>query len=207
MEQLFIGISAYGFARIATKLDGRSILIVLVGVTGASAVRPHVGGLLAISMLLPFTFSSMKGGWMTISAKILLIPVLAGCTYLMARQAQSFVDPHSREDFGNAMEVLEREHTVTLGGGSDFNRRASLSTRIIESPFLLFRPFPWEVHNFMSAVSSVEGMGLAFLVFRKRREVWSGVRAWRQAYIGFILAFTLLFSIIFSASLDRKSVV
>ncbi len=91
MEQLFIGISAYGFARIATKLDGRAILICVIGVAGAAAFRPHIGAMLAISMLLPFTFSSMKGGWMTMSARILLIPVLAGSTYLMVKQAQSFV--------------------------------------------------------------------------------------------------------------------
>jgi len=206
MEQLFIGMTAFGFAKIATKLDGRSMLICAIGVTGAAAFRPHVGGMLAISMLLPFTFSSMKGGWMTMSARILLVPVLAVSTLFMARQAQSFVNEGSN-GFGSTGNVLEREHMVTAEGGSTFNQGTSLSMRILESPFLLFRPFPWEVHNLMAAVSSVEGMGLAFLVFRKRREFWPVVRAWRQTYISFILAYALLFAVIFSAAISNFGII
>lgn len=206
MEQLFIGIAAYGFAKVATKLDGRSIFILAIGVAGAAAFRPHIGAMLAISMLLPFVFSTMKGGWMTMSARILLLPVLAGSTYFMARQAQSFVS-EGPNDLASTTGVLEREHTITAEGGSTFNQGTSLPTRIIESPFLLFRPFPWEVHNLMAAVSSVEGMGLAFLVFRKRREFWPVVRAWRQPYIGFILGYTFVFAIIFSAAISNFGII
>ena len=162
--------------------------------------------MLAISMLLPFTFSTMKGGWMTMSAKILLIPVLAGSTYFMAKQAQSFVN-EGANDFGALRVCLSGSMIVTQRAALHSTKVASLSRRMIESPFLLFRPFPWEVHNLMSAVASVEGMGLAFLVFRKRREFWSVVRAWRQTYIGFILAFAFVFAVIFSAAISNFGII
>ncbi len=206
MEQLFIGISAYGFARVARKLDIRSILISVIGVAGAGAFRPHIGGMLAISMLLPFTFSTIKGGWMTVCAKIVLIPILVGATFFMAKEAQSFVNGGGN-DFGSTRQVLEREHRITSEGGSLYNQGSSLPRRILESPFILFRPFPWEVHNFMSALSSVEGLGLAFLLYRKRRECWQVVRAWRQTYVSFVLTFTLVFTIIFSAGIANFGII
>ena len=43
LMQLFIGISAYGFARIVRRLDFSAILIAAVGIAGTSVARPHVG--------------------------------------------------------------------------------------------------------------------------------------------------------------------
>ena len=199
LEQLFIGISAYGFARVVRRLDLSSILITAVGVAGTTMVRPHVGAMIAISMLLPFALGKTKGGWMIVSAKILLLPVLVGCTYLLVKQAESFVGAENA-DLKTGMQVLEERNLDTQLGGSTFNQRESLTKRIMQGPFLIFRPFPWEVHSLLSAVSAVEGLALSFWVWGKRRELWAGIRKWRDPYIAFILAFALQFSIIFAAA-------
>jgi hypothetical protein len=202
MEQLFIGISAYGFARSARRLDVGAIIISVIGVTGAAAFRPHVGAMLAISMLLSFTLAKGKGGWMTVLGRILLVPVLVGCTYFMLKQAQSFVGAESA-DLKSGAQVLEKRNIGTQVGGSPFDQGESLTRRIAQGPFLLFRPFPWEVHSFLSAVAAVEGLALWFVAWRKRRELWALRRKWRDPYIGFILAFALQFSIIFAAAISN----
>jgi len=106
LAQLFIGMSAYGFARTVRKLDARAVLIAVIGVGGMTAVRPHVGAMLAISMLLPFTFGKTRGGWMTVSSKILLVPVLVGCTFFLVKQAQTFVGAETA-DFKGGVKALE----------------------------------------------------------------------------------------------------
>jgi hypothetical protein len=176
MEQLFIGMSAYGFARATRRLDVRAIVICAIGATGAAAFRPHIGAVVAISMLVPFALGKTKGGWMHLSAKILLLPVLAGCTYLLVRQAQSFVGMETR----TGVDVLEGTRRGNQYGGSAFSEGESLSVRMLEGPFLPFRPFPWEVHSLMSAAATLEGLGLFFWAWRMRHELLALTRKWRE---------------------------
>jgi hypothetical protein len=199
LEQLFIGISAYGFAKVVRRLDFSAILITAVGIAGATMARPHIGAMIATSMLLPFVLTKTKSGWMSVMTKTLLLPVLIGCTYFLVTQAQSFVGAES-VDLKSGMHVLEERNINSQSGGSTFNQRESLTKRIIQGPFLPFRPFPWEVHNFMSAAAALEGAGLFFLLWRKRRQCWAVIRKWRDPYVGFILAFALQFSVIFAAA-------
>lgn len=197
-EQLFIGLSAYGFARLVTKLSGSAIVICVIGLAGAAAVRPHVGALLAVSMLAPFTFGRTKYGWMSTSVKILLIPLLAAGTYVMISQARSFVGVEG-SDFQSNVNRLKLEGEYTNLGGSTFNQGESLSRRMLQGPFLAFRPFPWEVHNAMAAVAAVEGLFLIFFGWRRRRNILALLRNWREPYVLFILMFIIEFSLIFSA--------
>ena len=198
LEQLFIGLSAYGFARLVTKLSGSAILVCGIGITGAALVRPHIGALLAVSMLGPFTFGRAKSGWMTTSVKILLIPLLAGGTLIMISQARSFVGVEG-SDFQSNVNRLKLEGEYTNLGGSTFNQGESLPRRMLQGPFLPFRPFPWEVHNAMAAVAALEGLLLIFFAWRRRRSVKALVRRWREPYVLFILMFIVEFSLIFSA--------
>jgi len=203
LEQLFIGIGAFGFARIVRKLDVAGIVVCVIGVAGAAAVRPHIGAMLALSMLVPFALGKTKGGWMALSVKLLLIPILAASTFMIVQQAETFVGVESSDVKGN-VEALKQRHGYTSIGGSAFNEgESSLPKRIILGPFLPFRPFPWEVHNVMSAFSALEGLALLVWVWRRRREFWQVVRNWREPYIGFILAFALQFSLVFAAAISN----
>lgn len=198
LEQLFIGISAYGFARIVKQLNARAIVICLIGLVGAGMVRPHVGAMLAISMLVPFTVGRAHTSWLVTSAKILLAPVLAAGTYVMVSQAQQFVGVEG-SDFKSNVARLKIQNQNTATGGSSFGEGESLSRRLVQSPFLPFRPFPWEVHNAVSAVAALEGLALLGFVWWKRHSVRAFVKHWREAYVLFVLIFFILFSVIFSA--------
>ena len=117
----------------------------------------------------------------------------------MISEAQSFVGVEG-SDFQSSVSRLKVQSRNSDPGGSTFNQGESLSRRIIQGPFLVFRPFPWEAHNAMAAVAALEGAALFFLAWRKRRDVWALMRHWREAYVLFILIFTLEFSVIFSAA-------
>lgn len=199
LEQLFIGLSAYGFAKTVKQISPSSIAICVVGLAGAAMVRPHIGAMLATSMLVPFTVGKAKVGWFTTAIKILLVPILAAGTYFMISQAQSFVGVEG-SDFQSNVSRLKAQSRNSDLGGSTFNQGESLSRRAVQGPFLVFRPFPWEVHNGVSAVAALEGTALLFFAWRKRREVLALLRHWREAYVLFILMFTLEFSVIFSAA-------
>jgi hypothetical protein len=199
LEQLFIGVAAYGFAKLIRQLSARSIFICIIGLAGSAMVRPHVGAMLATSMLFPFAVGKTRGGWMTTSAKLLLVPVLAAGTYFMISQAQTFVGVEG-SDYQSTVDRLKAQTKYSDTGGSTFNQGESMAHRVMQGPFLIFRPFPWEVHNAMSAIAALEGVGLLLFAWYKRKEVWALIRQWRQAYVLFVLLFTLEFSLVFSAS-------
>ena len=152
LAQLFIGISAYGFAKVVTQLKSSAILIAIIGLAGTAIVRPHVGALLAVSMLVPFAMGRMKGGWMSVSAKILLVPLLAAGTLYMVKQAEEFVGMRSA-DFATVRETFDRESRNNRYGGSSVTAGESLSTRLAGAPLLIFRPFPWEANSAMASRS------------------------------------------------------
>jgi hypothetical protein len=199
LEQLFIGLSAYGFARIIQQVNARSLVICVLGLGGAAVVRPHVGAMLAIGILVPFTAGRARGGWLTMSVKVLLVPILAAGTLYMVSQAQSFVGAEGG-DFQSNVNRLKLQSRASDLGGSSFNSGESLPRRITQGPFLVFRPFPWEVHNAMSAAAALEGVGLFIFAWSKRRDFWVLVHQWRDPYVLFILVYSLEFSVIFAAA-------
>jgi hypothetical protein len=206
LEQFFIGLAAYGFAMAIRKLGVKPVVICALGVAGATAVRPHIGAMLAISMLVPFALGKTRGGWRVLSIKMLLVPILAGSTYLVIKQAQDFVGVESG-DFKGAVENAKQRHFDTAIGGSVYSEGESLPRRILQTPFLAFRPFPWEVHNAMSAFSALEGLALLVWAWRRRREFRSVVRNWREPFVGFVLAYVLLFSLAFAVAISNFGIV
>jgi hypothetical protein len=199
LAQLFIGISAYGFARVTKKVDARAILVCIIGVAGCAAVRPHIGAMLAVSILVPFGLGKAAGGWMTIATKILLLPLLAAGTWFLLSRAEDFVGMQSTDLQSGIRRIDSSQQNATLGSSS-VNQRESLTARIVQGPFLIFRPFPWEVHSPAAGITSLEALGLLFLCWCKRREFWGLLRRWREAYVGFLLLYSLEFCVVFAAA-------
>ncbi len=50
LAQLFIGLAAFGFAKVCRRLETRSILICAAGTAGVLAVRPHIAAMLGSSL-------------------------------------------------------------------------------------------------------------------------------------------------------------
>jgi hypothetical protein len=200
--QCFIALACLGFAK-ATQHQGFSgMLVSAAGLAGILLIRPHVAAILAIAMTFPYVVARPGSGSTHKALKIILVPVLLGATYFLVTQAQSFL--FSNTPGGNkTVSVFQEANTVTKNsqmGGSAFNRGTSLTVRVAESPFLAFRPFPWEIHNWLAGVSATESFILILFCIARRREVWFTVQRWRDPYVGFLLMYVIVFCIMFGAT-------
>lgn len=206
--QFFIALTCLGFAELTQRSSSRGILYCALGLTGTMLVRAHVAAMLAIAMTFPFAVGKPKAGGTGKAAKIILIPVLCVGTYFFISQAQSFLlangdDANRSGNATSAAMIADAETKNSQIGGSAFNQGASLPVRIVESPFLLFRPFPWEMRTPMALAAAVESVGLMALCWRRRREIWLMLRHWRDPYTGFILMYTVVFMIAFGGAISN----
>ncbi len=199
LAQLFIGLAAFGFAKVCRRLDTRSILTCAAGTAGVLAVRPHIAAMLGVAFTLPFALGKSRGGWKNLAAKVVLVPVLVGASLLLISQASEFVGLEAA-DSQSSIETVDRLTKNTQIGGSAFNENQSLPMRIGESPFLMFRPFPWEVSGGTSAVAAVEALGLLWFAWKRRRRLVAAFRNWREPFVAFILIYSLIFSVAFAAA-------
>ncbi len=200
--QFFIALTCLGFAKLTQRPTPKGALLCAIGLTGALLVRAHVASMLAIAITFPYAVGKPRVGGVSKAARIVLIPVLAGGTYLLISQAGSFIDLQS----GNSTSVFQEADTITRTsqiGGSAFNEGTPLPVRIAESPFLLFRPFPWEMHNVMALAPAIESVGWLFLCWFRRREIWSTLRHWRDPYVGFLLMYSVVFLITFGGAISN----
>ncbi|MGC1298136.1 MAG: hypothetical protein WA869_24165 [Alloacidobacterium sp.] len=202
--QYSIALTCFGFARLTLRPGPTSVLLCAAGLAGALLIRAHVAAMLAIAMTFPYAVGRSRAGGASKGARILLIPVLLGGTYFLISQAQSFLYADTNSD--NSSSVFQEANTVTKNsqiGGSSFNEGTSLPVRIAESPFLMFRPFPWEIHNVMAIASAAESVGFMILCWGRRREIWLTLRHWRDPYVGFLLMYSGLFLITFGGAISN----
>ena len=199
LAQLFIGLTAFGYAKVCQKLEPRAILTCAIGIAGMVAVRPHIGAMLAVAVTLPFSVGKSRGGWANLAAKIVLVPLLVGVSLLVVSQAGEFVGLETA-DSQTGIDTINRLTKSTQIGGSAFNSGQSLSLRVAESPFLMFRPFPWEVSGGMAAVASLEALGLMWFAWKRRSGLMAALRNWRDPFVGFVLTYSLIFSVAFAAA-------
>jgi hypothetical protein len=197
--QLFIGITAYGFAKICQRLETRSVLTCALGIAGMLALRPHIAAMLAVAVTLPLAIGKTFGGWKKLAARMVLVPMLAGISFWVIGEAAQFVGVEA-DDSQSQIETVNRLTASTQTGGSAFNSGQSLLVRVAEAPFLMFRPFPWEATGGMAAVAAIEALGLLWFTLKRRRGLLIALRRWREPFIGFTLVYSILFSIAFAAA-------
>jgi hypothetical protein len=200
--QFFIAMTCFGFARLIERTDLSGILTCAIGLVGVLLIRVHIAIMLAIAASFPFAIGRSRAGGPNLILKILLIPLLAGGTYLLIRNAWSMLDLPDN----TSASILDQENSAAFNsqiGGSAFNGGATLPVRIAESPFLLFRPFPWEVHNLIGFASAAESLGWICLCWYRRREIWWTIRHWRDPYIGFLLVYAAVFMVMFAGAINN----
>jgi len=202
--QYFIAVTCFGFAKLTQRPGLKSALACAIGLAGALLIRAHVAAMLAIAMTFPYVVGKTRPGGTNKAARIILIPVLLGGTYFLITQAQSFLYSNLNND--NSMGAFQEAEAITKSsqiGGSAFNEGTSLPMRIAESPFLMFRPFPWEMHNVMALEPAVESVGWVLLCWFRRREIRSTLRHWRDPYTGFLLMYSVFFLIMFGGAISN----
>lgn len=194
-----IGLITYGVAR---RFDAKGWMTILVGFVLASVVRPHVGAFLSISLFVSYLMADLGQNRKIVGLKFLLFPLFLAVCCGVVIYARSSLEVSSLED---AQSMSDYSYKYNQVGGSAFgDSDNSMTSRLAQSPFLMFRPFPWETNNGPAAIASCEGSLLLFLVVSRRSPLLKLVVKGRSIpLVAFTVSFFLIFSLVFSISLSN----
>src|SRR5262249_13649975 len=160
------GLIVYGIARLTYAPSVLVGVCMGFGFVVAAFVRPHVAALLAVSITATYFFTRNANGTIGVVVKIISLPLLVYGSYYAFHQATHFLNA---ESVSQGMHTIQKVSHNSAYGGSATAANESFTSRLLQAPFLMFRPFPWEVHNFQAAVASIEGALLFFLLWSWRR--------------------------------------
>jgi hypothetical protein len=199
-----ICLAVYGFARLVRAPGIWAYLSMAVGLAGAYFVRPHIAAMLVMAFTAAYIFGRNVAGFFSVAVKIVSIPMLGyGCVWLFMH-AQRFLNA---ETFSKALisaDIVSRNTNVghsAIGASNPFSR-------MITAPFLLFRPFPWEIHSLQTALACAEALLLLLLFWVFRAQLKAAVRRWRSdAFLLFIFLYTIEFSLIVAGTFSNIGII
>jgi hypothetical protein len=191
------GLATCGFAKVHHRagLPGYSLLT--AGLAIVMTVRPHMAGILALAYIFPYLFGANRTGLRGLAMKAVGIPCLVALTWILVAKGATYAEI---QDFSQSKSaVLSVAKSNAAAGGSTYG--SSLAERLALAPFLLIRPFPFEVHNFQSAFASLEGIGLLALFWRRRKGLLQSLSRIRSnPFAMFLALYTVGFTIIYAAA-------
>jgi hypothetical protein len=191
------GLATYGFARLHQRVGVQGYFLLGTGLAIIMTVRPHMAGILAIAFVFPYLFGANRTGMSGLALRVLGIPALAALTWVLVSKAATYVEMRDFSEGKTAVMNVARNNSGV--GGSTYG--GSLGSRMALAPFLLIRPFPFEVHNFQAAFASIEGMGLLVLFWRRRKVLYRTLARIRSNPFALFLAlYTVEFTIIYAAA-------
>ncbi len=198
---LAIGMVTYGLAFASRRVGLRGYVFIVAGLLLIFFVRPHMAGILAITCLFPYIFGSNRTGIWGGILKLMVTPALLALTISLAQRGAEFVDFGGGSDTQRTLNRIAANNAV---GGSAFNVNVSVPVRMALSPFLMFRPFPFEAHNLQSFIASAEGMFLFIFVWKQRRWFVAALRRVRvDPFAAFAASYSVIFSLLFAGGMTN----
>jgi hypothetical protein len=199
---LALGIATYGSVLLLARRRGASIYLV-AGLAGILAVRPHVAALVVAGLGFAYVLrgrSEQRGVPLGRVRTVLGLVAIGTVTFFVIRRVAAFFE---LEEFNldTAAQTIEYAEGQSAQGGSEFSGGGlSISNLPINLITVLFRPFPFEVHNIPALLAALEGtvLMLLFVLSWPRLRTIPG-RLRKQPYVTFCLTYTLLFCLVFSA--------
>ena len=198
---LVLGLGAYGAARVFARRRG-GVIVLALGLGGASLVRPHMaallfGGLFVGYLARPSRPDSAFGPLLkTVGTAVLVVVGV-----LLVAQAERFFGVEDAG--GNSLDaVLEQTNDQTSQGGSSFDAEPVSSPLQLPGAFVsvLFRPFLWEARNVQALVAALESTALLYLAWRSRSRLRSLPRLLKtRPYVAFAVSYSIGFVIAFSS--------
>lgn len=202
---LALGLAAYGAARILARRRAGFLLLTL-GLAGMVGVRPHVAGILMVSLVAAYLLRRAPAGGSLLSpiGKIAGVIVLGLALMVVVRQTQELFGVKDQFDAEAVTGILEKAQTQTSEAGSVFDSASQTNRSPSQFPSalvsVLFRPFPWEAGNPLALVASLEGLVLLGLFMVSWRRVVGAVRSvLRTPYVVLCLCYSVLFVFGFSS--------
>jgi hypothetical protein len=197
----FLGMGAYGAARVYYSVRIGGVLVLAAGIGGMLMVRPHLAAVFAVAFGASFLTRPIHAGLLTPVIRLVSLIALVVVSAAVVSTAAGFVGLESLES-QDVFQYIEVRQARTARGGSAFgvgDPRNPLNM-VVGLPTVLFRPFPWEAHNLPAAVASVESMILLALVLYRWGSIKSALGMTRRnGYLLMIVVYTTLFVFFFSA--------
>ncbi len=202
-----LGIVAYGASRVLTY-EPRGYLVLVVGLAGTAAVRPHISlfafGALFLALLL--RRRSWRESRLGLLGRIIGLAVMIGIGAVVVTTAASFFNVGDVTELSSESvdTVLDRTTDQSSTGGSEFESTRPTSPTEYPYAFLsvMFRPFPWEASNAQALVAAAEGFTILLITISSCRwRVLAGCRArsCRSRTSCSRVSYTLMFVFAFSA--------
>lgn len=190
-----LGLASYGFVLMIEGKSTRGALYLLLGVALTGFVRPHMAGLFGLAVTATYIVGKHRGGTWAFARKIFGIPLLVAGTVYLVRNVQVAIGAESVSQGMNLAKALAKNNMAL--GGSTFGA-GSLTIRLTAAPLMLFRPFPWEIHNIQAAVASLEALFLLCCFWRLRHDLRSFVTtSLRHPFVLFIIVYWVEFTVVF----------
>ena len=180
----FGGMAAYGLARSRRALGIGGLALLVAGIAGMFALRPHMGAALTVAVGASFVIHPVRAGAMTPAVRLTTLVAFGAVAIVVAIIGSRLVGLESLElgdiqAFIGGRQGGGQRHLLGVGeaGASAFtpvDTRSPLGLAIL-IPTVLFRPFPWEVHNQNALITSLEGLGLMALIVYRFRSVRAAI--------------------------------
>jgi hypothetical protein len=196
---LCLGLFAYGGARLTQgRLQG--LLPIALGLLGTLYIRPHIAVILALSFILAFFLPGVGKRPVRIATFIIVIVAVVGLAWLVLPQIASYIGLEELSPQA-LLDRFQFQAGQTSQGGSAF--QAMDIKNPLTYPWvmvtLLFRPFPWEAHNALALIQSLEGILVFGLVVWRIRSLGKAIASSiSNAYTRFILIYAVAFTIAFA---------
>jgi hypothetical protein len=142
-----LGLAAKGTARLITGRTWVGLVLAGTGLWLATLVRPHVGGMAALGLLVAYLLARppRRLGVLGAVMKLFGLAVLLVVAVVLLGQIQQYLLDKGIDPAEGVNSVLAESARRTSGGGSGF-QAPSTSTSVLGLPYatvtILFRPFP-----------------------------------------------------------------
>jgi hypothetical protein len=198
-----LGLGSYGVARATTGGIPIGVLCVAAGLGGITTLRPHVALTMFCGMALAGLVSrSRKGSGGSGVLRILLFGVLFAVGLFLAASTEQFFGVGSLNT-ETVNQTLANAEGRTSEAGSSFtpvNVSGNPALFPLAVVTVIYRPFPFEVSNFVAAASAMEGVFLLWITVKAGRRLRSIPRYMRRSpFIAYSVGITFTFIYAFSA--------
>lgn len=197
---LFLGMAAYGAARLQHRLEGIGLWWLALGVGGAFMIRPHLTSVFVVAFAASFLIRPIRAGLMGPVLRLGGLGAAAAVAAVLVSAAGGYVGLEEVEP-GAVLEYVGEAQEGVARGGSAFERVDPRTPQgfVMAIPTILFRPFPWEAHNLNALIASAEGVGLLALMLYRWRSLRAAFLAIpRNGYLLLLAVYALVFIFFFA---------
>jgi hypothetical protein len=196
---LCLGLFAYGGAQLIQS-RWRGLLPIALGLVGTLYIRPHIAVILALAFVLAFFLPGAGKRPFRIATFVIILLVVGALAWLVLPQIASYIGLEELSPQG-LLDRFQFQAEHTSQGGSAF--QAIDIKNPLTYPWvmitLLFRPFPWEAHNALALVQSLEGMLVIGLVMWRINSLGKAIASSiSNTYTRFVLIYAIAFTIAFA---------